>query len=112
MTLFGYYFDGEHLKVTDAQDVRFERCFPLVNRLDEFRAMDAWLAANPRRRPRNTERFVTNWLLRVKDRYRAVRVEANAGAGPTVTYPPCSVCGVNSYQHKIEEAFLGHAWTR
>jgi len=58
-------FAGVHLTVSHRQDQLLGEAFPWVDRPIEYRKADAWLEANPDRRPRKTSRFVQNWFLRI-----------------------------------------------
>ena len=40
--------------------------FPLINIEVEIKKMEAWLAANPKRKKVNYERFIINWLSRAR----------------------------------------------
>jgi hypothetical protein len=59
-------FAGTHLVVSKKQDHLLAEAFPWVEREAEYRKADAWLEANPDRRPRKTARFVQNWFSRIQ----------------------------------------------
>jgi len=65
-------FHGEHLLIDDLQDVLLANWFPEVDRYSQYREIDSWLTANPRRRPKNMQRFLHNWFARQK-RYELSR---------------------------------------
>ena len=66
--------------------------FPWVERQMEYRKMNAWLEANPARRPHNLARFAHNWLNKIPRfggaAFASVQgrsapiVETRVGAGP------------------------------
>lgn len=58
-------FLGSHLIISDSQDRLLARAFPLVDRQHEYCKADAWIEANPDRRPRKTSRFVHNWFSKI-----------------------------------------------
>ena len=43
---------------------KWKEAFPLINIEVEIKKMEAWLAANPKRKKVNYERFIVNWLSR------------------------------------------------
>ena len=59
-------FHGEHLAIDDLQDVLLANWFPEVDRHSQYREIDSWLDANPRRRPRNMKRFLHTWFAKQK----------------------------------------------
>ena len=59
-------FHGEHLAIDDLQDVLLANWFPEVDRYSQYREIDSWLDANPRRRPRNMKRFLHTWFAKQK----------------------------------------------
>jgi hypothetical protein len=62
MDLFGEQWQGRHLVVTELMAIKLSRAFPHVDLSHELELCDAWLDANPRRRPRNQYRFLVNWF--------------------------------------------------
>jgi hypothetical protein len=58
-------FAGHHLSVTEQQDGLAAEAFPWVDLQAEYRKMDSWLQANPRKRPKAPAKFVHNWLARI-----------------------------------------------
>lgn len=59
-------FAGTHFTVSEKQDRLLADAFPWVDRQAEYRKADAWLEANPDRRPRRTARFIDHWFRQVK----------------------------------------------
>jgi len=66
MSLFGSYWKGDVLDVSDELRDYCAFHWPEVDLPSEFRSIDGWLVANPRRRPRNMKRFIANWMQRRK----------------------------------------------
>ena len=60
-------FKGTHLKVTERQDGLLSEAFPWISRQAEYRKADAWLEANPDKRPRKQSKFINNWFQRIKE---------------------------------------------
>ena len=58
-------FSGAHLTVSEKQDRLLAEAFPWVDRPIEYRKANAWLDANPQRRPRKTAKFVYNWFSKI-----------------------------------------------
>jgi hypothetical protein len=58
-------FAGLHLTVSQRQDLSLAEAFPWVDRQAEYRKADAWIEANPERRPRKTARFIHNWCSKI-----------------------------------------------
>lgn len=59
-------FQSEFLSVTEEQDRALAVAFPWVqDRPAEYQKAAAWLQANPKRRVRNTARFVNGWFARI-----------------------------------------------
>lgn len=84
-------FSGVHLSVTHQQDASLAEAFPWVDLPGEYRKMDAWLEANPKKRPKSHVKFAHNWVSKIsppngrgngayvhKDQ---VRLETNIRAG-------------------------------
>ena len=46
----------------------YQEKYPLVNVDLEIKKMEAWLKANPRKRKKNYEQFIVNWLSKTQDR--------------------------------------------
>jgi hypothetical protein len=61
-------FHGEHLLIDDLQHEWLATRFPEVDLYSNYREMDSWLACNPRRRPKNIERFIHRWMAKQKRR--------------------------------------------
>lgn len=72
-------FKGQHLIVSMDRHVRLASTFPWVASFEQYRIIDTWLAANPRRRPRNQYRFLVNWFQKQPKPLR----EARIGQGPS-----------------------------
>jgi Helix-turn-helix domain len=58
-------FAGTHLSISERQHHLLHQAFPWVDRAGEYRKADAWLEANPNRRPRKPAAFVHNWFSRI-----------------------------------------------
>lgn len=58
-------FAGSHLVVSIKQDQLLADAFPWIDRAGEYRKADAWLEANPKRRPRRLPAFIQNWFSKV-----------------------------------------------
>jgi hypothetical protein len=84
--LFKSSYDGTLLHVSLPTDELLANLFPEVDRPSIYREVDAWLWANPRRRPKsNIRRFLVNWMQKEKRRtplYEEARKEINVGKGP------------------------------
>ncbi len=62
-------FSKQTLKFENIPEEKLEKwkeTFPFVNVEIELKKMEAWLTANPKRRKKNYERFIVNWLKRTK----------------------------------------------
>jgi hypothetical protein len=68
-----FAFSGSHLTVSETQDHFLAEAFPWVDRQAEYRRADAWLEANPERRPRKQARFVQNWFSKIPSPRKEVR---------------------------------------
>jgi hypothetical protein len=66
-------FVCSHLVVSQKQDRLLGAAFPWIDREAEYRKADAWLDANPERRPRRTSRFLHNWFSRIPAPFEGVR---------------------------------------
>ena len=79
-------FRGEVVQVSYKQHVVFGYAFPELNLEREYKEMDAWLIANPHKRPRrHVARFVHNWLRKSARQHQTVHKEADVGRGPQAT---------------------------
>jgi hypothetical protein len=59
-------FRSDLLTISTAQDARLADTYPWVDRRQEYRKMDLWLAANrPSRKVRNTLAFCQNWFNKI-----------------------------------------------
>jgi cytoskeletal protein RodZ len=54
--------------ITDSHRERWATAYPAVEIEQQVAAAAAWLAANPKQRKKNIERFLTNWLSRQQER--------------------------------------------
>ena len=75
-SLFEDAFQGKVLSVSAQTDADLAALFPHLNYRDEYRDADAWLFANPLKRPKQkgTKRFLINWFRRSeKQRLREER---------------------------------------
>jgi hypothetical protein len=75
------YFVGKFFSVPYWRFTEYCRTYPDVQIESELQMMDAWLAANPRRRKKNYQRFITNWLKAEERRARVTKAEQNVGSG-------------------------------
>ena len=93
MSLFMAY-RGEAIEVDQELNHILAQLFPEVDRPSEYRSADAWVWANPRRRPKNMKRFLVNWFKRRKrfeiaiednrlKRDELLRRELEVGRGPS-----------------------------
>jgi hypothetical protein len=58
-------FVGAHFEVSAKQDRLLAEAFPWADRPGEYRRIDSWLEANPKRRPRRAGSFLHNWFSRI-----------------------------------------------
>jgi len=58
-------FSGTHLSVTQQQDASLAEAFPWVDRQAEYRKADAWMEANPTKRPKSQGKFTYNWICKI-----------------------------------------------
>ena len=86
-------FHGEHLAIDDLTDVLMAHWFPEVDRTSEYRSIDSWLHANPRRRPKNLPRFLHNWFMKCK----------RADAGKVTVYQDGVRCRVDPRTQAMED---------
>lgn len=86
MELLEDAYSGTLLHVSMKTDELLATLFPEVDRPSTYREVDAWLWANPKRRPKsNIRRFLVNWMQKEKRRaplYDEVRKELYVGKGP------------------------------
>jgi len=59
-------YAGARLTVSSKQDLTLGEAFPWVDRQAEYRKMNSWLEANPRKRPKRVGQFLHNWLSKVE----------------------------------------------
>jgi hypothetical protein len=74
--LFPDVYRGKILSVSPETDAELADLFPELSRRDEYIDADAWMLANPRRRPqqRGTKRFLINFFRKSeKARIRQAR---------------------------------------
>jgi len=62
------YATGRMDGITDSHRERWAAAYPAVEIEQQVNAAAAWLAANPKQRKKNIERFLTNWLARQQER--------------------------------------------
>jgi hypothetical protein len=65
------YFDFDlkiWINITDDKKDIWQRAYPACNIDLQLDKMAAWLLANPNKKKKNYERFITNWLARQQDR--------------------------------------------
>lgn len=74
---------AEHFRVAEWRICEWERDYHPLNVRQEITHMHNWLEANPRRRKKNYNRFVVNWLNRafasITVAQVTARVQAKAG---------------------------------
>jgi hypothetical protein len=63
--------DGIFMNVFDVHLRRWQESFPKLDIDAELSKAEAWYMANPKRRKKNHERFILNWLARANDRLSA-----------------------------------------
>jgi hypothetical protein len=59
-------FSGAHLIVSERLDRILAEAFPLVDLAKEYPKANAWLEVNPRKRPKNSDRFIYHWMSRIE----------------------------------------------
>jgi hypothetical protein len=82
------FFCGSQLKVSAKFHTILLGAFPWLNLIEQYRIMDCWLEANPRKRWRNQPRGVVNWLNRQpKPSLKEIQTasEIHVGRGPELT---------------------------
>jgi len=62
------YATGRMDGITDSHRERWAVAYPAVEIEQQVAAAAAWLAANPKKRKKNIERFLTNWLSTQQER--------------------------------------------
>ena len=62
------YATAELSGITDSHRERWAAAYPAVEINQQVAAAAAWLAANPKKRKKNIERFLTNWLSAQQER--------------------------------------------
>lgn len=60
-----FAFEGTHLKISEGQDRLLAEAFPWIDRKQEYRKMDSWCEANPKKRPKSYSKFAHNWFQRI-----------------------------------------------
>ncbi|MEO6147038.1 MAG: helix-turn-helix domain-containing protein [Sulfuriferula sp.] len=79
-------FDAEQKSFTNISDERMEQWEDAYRGLDidaELTRAESWYLANPRKRKRNHQRFLVNWLARAHDRARTpIKLKPKARAMP------------------------------
>jgi hypothetical protein len=91
-SLFSDAYSGRVLSVSVETHVDLSLMFPELNSGDEYRDADAWLLANPRKRPKQngTKRFLINWFrksekarLREQRKQMETSRQSQVGSGPS-----------------------------
>lgn len=72
--------DLGYFRVHELQLAEWERIYAPLNVAGELKKMCEWLAANPKRRKKNYQRFVVGWLNREHARIQRQAIEARAYA--------------------------------
>jgi hypothetical protein len=74
----------EHFHIAEWRILEWEKHYYPLNVRQEIEHMQNWLEANPKRRKKNYNRFVVNWLNRnyaqVATAQALTRIQARAGA--------------------------------
>jgi len=79
-------YHGEFLLISELQHEWLATRFPEVDLYSNYREMDSWLAANPRRRPkRNMDAFIHRWLARQKRREESAEYVVSDGVRVRLT---------------------------
>jgi hypothetical protein len=75
--------DLTYFRVHEMQLAEWQQAYPSLNVDGELQRMKIWLDANPRRRKKNYQRFVTGWLCRenAKVEYAAASAKSYARVG-------------------------------
>jgi hypothetical protein len=90
--MFENGYSGKVLIVDWNTDFELGEMFPKLRRGDEYRDADAWLLANPRKRPKEsgTKRFLINWFrksekarLREQRKQMETSKQSQVGSGPS-----------------------------
>jgi hypothetical protein len=85
MNLFNVY-RGEILEIDELTHLALGKMFPEVDRPSEYRSIDAWLWANPRRRPKsNIRKFIVTWFSRCKRKEEGAEYVLSDGVKCRVT---------------------------
>ncbi len=99
-------FCGEYLSIGYKQHCVFAYAYPELNLEVEYKEMEAWLEANPHKRPRSRVlRFVNAWLKKSAHQRRAIRKEADVGRGPQAK--PLDPVYVSYLNEKHDKTFRG-----
>ena len=61
---------GSFVQISDAQMEQWEDAYRGLDIDAELTRAESWYIANPRKRKRNHQRFIVNWLARAHDRMR------------------------------------------
>lgn len=81
--LFANAYHGQVLSVSMTTDLLLAELFPEVDRHSVYRDIDAWLWANPKRRPKKLRhKFIVRWFMKEKRRaplYEEARREIHVG---------------------------------
>jgi len=68
--------DCTYFRIADWRLLEWERVYAPLNVAGELMKMKLWLDANPRRRKKNYQRFVINWLGKAHASILCAQVEA------------------------------------
>lgn len=84
-------YKGRCFEVSEVRFVKHIETYPDVHVWREYWLMDDWLEANPKRRKRNYDRFITNWLKSEQRKASERRKEIDVGRGPSSDVPTVSL---------------------
>ena len=88
----------EHFKIAEWRILELERDYAPLNVRQELVLMNNWLEANPRRRKKQYNRFVINWLNRVYAQIATAQVKSRMMAQTRVGKPIYSADDIAWYK--------------
>jgi len=88
----------EHFKIAEWRILELERDYAPLNVRQELVLMNNWLEANPRRRKKQYNRFVINWLNSVYAKIATAQVKSRMMAQTMVGKPIYSADDVEFYE--------------
>lgn len=72
--------DCKYFRIDETYLAEWERAYWPLNVRGELEKMILWLTANPRRRKKNYQRFVVNWLNKEHAKIQRQQIEARFNA--------------------------------